>query len=167
MSHYFAGVIVKEGTLEEVNALMDPYDENLPENREPEDEEEGKETENATQEEKEIGESYWDWWVVGGRWDGVIKGKPTRDGDGFNFGNEHHQLEHNTIEVDQLLKALGKLSVLDEVITRLKGEEIPTLPCSIVTPDGFEGDINDERVIEILKQYAGQGYKIVGVDYHN
>ena len=34
--------------------------------------------------------SKWDWWVVGGRWNGAVKGEPRGDEKGFNFGEEFH-----------------------------------------------------------------------------
>lgn len=41
--------------------------------------------------------SKWDWWVVGGRWDGWLTGmeNPSKD-NGFNFGEEHHTLGFNS-----------------------------------------------------------------------
>jgi len=62
--------------------------------------------------------SRWDWWVVGGRWNGEIAGNPHDDGDGgFNYGDEFHRIENNQIPVP-------------EVLAR------DMLPFAIVTPDG-------------------------------
>ncbi|MDG6987695.1 MAG: hypothetical protein JRN21_00010 [Nitrososphaerota archaeon] len=58
----------------------------------------------------------WDWWRVGGRWDGAIQGKPQDyDGHGNVFGEGH--LEHN-ISTPKFM--------LDHDI----------IPAAIVTPDG-------------------------------
>jgi len=53
-------------------------------------------------------ESKWDWYRIGGRWDGVIRGidRPSKD-DGFNFGDEHQRLIHNVVEVNALLPFIG------------------------------------------------------------
>jgi hypothetical protein len=50
-------------------------------------------------------QSKWDWWTVGGRYDGCLyddDGRPSGDG-GFNFGDEHHQPEYNMRLVADLL----------------------------------------------------------------
>src|SRR5262249_37176096 len=44
----------------------------------------------------------WDWWVIGGRWNGVIRDHPKGDGTGFNFGEQYHQLEENMLPVKSL-----------------------------------------------------------------
>jgi hypothetical protein len=61
--------------------------------------------------------SKWDWWVIGGRWDGVIRSLESIDDGigGFNFGPEYHMLERNTI-------------VLRDI------EDVT--PYTIITPDG-------------------------------
>lgn len=40
--------------------------------------------------------SKWDWYVIGGRWDGVYKDNYQSSDNGFNFGNLHHTLENNS-----------------------------------------------------------------------
>lgn len=52
-------------------------------------------------------DSKWDWWVIGGRWDGWIHGpereKVCRDKEGgFNFGDEHHQVKNNCRRVSEI-----------------------------------------------------------------
>lgn len=42
----------------------------------------------------------WDWWVIGGRWDGYLFGPKQQEAScdkegGFNFGDEHHTPENN------------------------------------------------------------------------
>lgn len=52
--------------------------------------------------------SFWDWYLVGGRWDGVITDKPQRSDDGANIGEKHETLKNNSIPVGKLLeKARG------------------------------------------------------------
>jgi len=48
--------------------------------------------------------SKWDWYVIGGRWDGAIQNNPRSSDNGFNFGDQHHQLQYNTIPVSDYLK---------------------------------------------------------------
>ena len=62
----------------------------------------------------------WDWYVVGGRWDGWITDTKVESKDnGFNFGDEHHQLGKNSIKVEKLLDQ----------------EELKA-PFALITPDG-------------------------------
>lgn len=67
--------------------------------------------------------SKWDWWVVGGRWDGVIRNSIRDDGNGgFNVEDEHHQLRYNTIDCKSFLENVKKDS----------GQ----YPFAIITPNG-------------------------------
>jgi hypothetical protein len=48
--------------------------------------------------------SQWDWWKIGGRWDGVLFGEYRESGDGgFNFEPGHDLPEHNSRPVKELL----------------------------------------------------------------
>jgi hypothetical protein len=70
-------------------------------------------------------DSFWDWWVIGGRWDGWIYGKEhqekSSDENGFNFGEEHHTVKNNSRPVCEI--PLGE-----------DGEWF--YPFAIITPDG-------------------------------
>lgn len=61
--------------------------------------------------------SQWDWWVIGGRWDGAASDlEPIDDGEGgFNFGDEFHQIGRNLIKMS---------------------DATDTAPFAFVTPDG-------------------------------
>jgi hypothetical protein len=103
----------------------------------------------------------WDWWVIGGRWNGEVRANPQSDETGFNFGDQYHQLEENMLPV----------RYLDH-----------TLPCfALVTPDGawheqgkmgWWATITDEKtesawkeeVVKIIQQH--QDTILVGVDCH-
>ena len=62
--------------------------------------------------------SKWDWWKIGGRWDGFFGGKEEMNkrssNNGFNFGNEHSDLSFNSAPVKSLLDENGHL---DEKLT--------------------------------------------------
>ena len=101
--------------------------------------------------------SRWDWWVVGGRWDGEIRGK--RRGTGFNFGFEHQQLSYNTSTASNLAAGIHN----DEV----------QCPFALVTPDGNwygerrwfeEQDEWKEQALELLEKHAH--CIAVGCDLH-
>ena len=61
--------------------------------------------------------SKWDWWVIGGRWNGELIGKARDDGDGgFNFGDEFHSLRENSCKVQDIADGF--------------------IPFAVITPDG-------------------------------
>jgi hypothetical protein len=112
-------------------------------------------------------DSKWDWWVIGGRWNGEIRAERRRSEDGFNFGEEFHQISENITSVEDYLDQINK--------------ENADVPFAIVTPDGEwneEGTMGwfgivsnedkkwDDRAKEILKEYSGKNFAIVGVDAH-
>lgn len=106
--------------------------------------------------------SKWDWYRIGGRWDGVIRNIDVESDDGgFNFGSQHETLEMNTAPVSEIL-------------------ENKIVPFAIVTPDGewyergnmgwwgmFSNEKDDweEVATQVLEKYA-EGYVGVGVDCH-
>jgi hypothetical protein len=113
--------------------------------------------------------SKWDWYVVGGRYDGVIMNNRRQSNDGgFNFSEDHHILGNNIISVKEYLK-----------IAQDHAEDI--IPFAIVTPDGewcekgrmgWWAIVSDEKDEEkwlyeatrIIKKYPD--YYIIGVDCH-
>lgn len=46
----------------------------------------------------------WDWYVVGGRWDGTIKDNYQSSEKGYNWGPQHHTLENNSLPVKDALE---------------------------------------------------------------
>lgn len=63
----------------------------------------------------------WDWWRVGGRWDGLIQGVVRLSSGGFNSGPDHERIENNSRPVEDLLAE--------------EDEEVRT-PFAVLTPDG-------------------------------
>lgn len=65
--------------------------------------------------------SKWDYWRVGGRWDGIVSGTeaPSED-NGFNFGRNHEDLVRNSIPVPLFvdLLAAGKTHLPFALVTR-------------------------------------------------
>jgi|ETNvirnome_2_300_1030623.scaffolds.fasta_scaffold00194_8 hypothetical protein len=107
--------------------------------------------------------SKWDWYDIGGRWDGCISGEARESEDGgFNFGEHYRQLEHNMRTVESMLE-----------------DEKPFIPFAIVTLDGVwnksadmgwwactsnEDDNWDEKAVDLLK--ANKNCVAVAVDLH-
>lgn len=111
----------------------------------------------------------WDWWVIGGRWDGWIHGPVRQEAScdkkaGYNFGNEHHRPENNCRRVSEI--------PIDDPFY---------LPFAVVTPDSQwieQGEmgmwaivmnaVGDEQwhqtVKEILAKYPD--HLVVAVDCH-
>jgi len=109
-------------------------------------------------------DSKWDWWRVGGRWDGAIRALPALEDEdrGFNFGGKFESTERNVTTTD---------AVLEKGIS----------PFAILTPDGAwheSGEMGwwgivtdrkdeatwDETVKAILRAYPG--HLAVGCDLH-
>lgn len=68
-------------------------------------------------------DSKWDWYEVGGRWDGELFGEPRPSEDGgFNFEPGHDEIQHNSRPTYELLDH--------------DGQGNPFYPFAIVTPDG-------------------------------
>lgn len=59
-------------------------------------------------------DSFYDWYVVGGRWDGVLTGNEQHSQNGFNFGEQHHTVQNNSIPVSTLLEKAGTVNDPDE-----------------------------------------------------
>jgi hypothetical protein len=111
--------------------------------------------------------SKWDWWRVGGRWDGLIQGAFRSSADnGFNFSDDHERLANNACQVS-------------EVLQRVQEDPTTHTPFAILTPDGewhesgrmgWWGVVSDkqddweEKAQEILAQYPE--HLAVGCDLH-
>jgi hypothetical protein len=107
-------------------------------------------------------DSKWDWFVIGGRYNGEITRAPRSDEKGFNFGDDFHRLNENMIQVRKLLPLTDN-----------------DVPFAIVTPDGqwhekgelgWWGTVSDKRddwiavgktILEEHKDCFA-----IGVDYH-
>lgn len=148
MSHFVTLVIVPGDTPmnrieQKVAILLEPYSEHNPRNT----------------------HVKWDWWVIGGRWDGWIYGpereKASRDKEhGANLDDKHRTLENNCRLVSEI--------PLDEELY---------LPFAILTPEGEWTDWEEmattnekgsnqwhETVKAVLKKYPE--HLAVAVDCH-
>ena len=57
--------------------------------------------------------SKWDYWIIGGRWNGAIRNAPRDDGNGgFNFSSEFHHLAENILPASELDHDLGCFAVV-------------------------------------------------------
>jgi hypothetical protein len=108
--------------------------------------------------------SQWDWYRVGGRWDGTIQCREKElDTDGFNFDDTHEEIKNNILS------------------TRLLAEN-EVIPFAILTPDGdwhqkgkmgWWGCSTDEmseeewkkEALKIYSQHEGK-YVGIGLDCH-
>ncbi len=103
-------------------------------------------------------QSCWDYWVIGGRWDGVIQGKSRNTKGLGNYGPEHEQLQYNICPVRELSP-----DVLPEVVVTPDGEwyeqEMRT-----IYPTPQEDGAWRKVMQPLLEQY--QDCFAVGVDCH-
>lgn len=88
MSHSYGLVVVPKGTedvMAFLNGALAPYEET---------------TENGDK-------ARWDFWRVGGRWDGAALGIKRKSEDkGFNFDDRHEQLLYNQATIKDVLRRL-------------------------------------------------------------
>jgi hypothetical protein len=115
----------------------------------------------------------WDWYSIGGRWNGIIRGQERSSADGFNFDDEYREVPEN--------------------VCLVKDINMQWYPSDVLTPDGewiadgkagwfgmrehedgqVTGPFDDEekpsnawntKVKALLDEYAD--HLVVGVDYH-
>lgn len=118
--------------------------------------------------------SKWDWWVIGGRWNGVIKNKYRGDGKAdFNFGEDFHNIKENMIPVENYIKLLNEKNESGEC------QNYPAY-AYVSVEDGWvergqmgwwgmssnEKDFDDWKIgaLRFLEKY--KDYNIVGLDCH-
>lgn len=100
----------------------------------------------------------WDYWAIGGRWDGVIQGKSRITKGLSNYGPEHEQLQYNICSV----RALSP-DVLPEVVVTPDGRWYEQEMRSIY-PTSQENEVWRKVVQPLLERY--QDCFAVGVDIH-
>lgn len=64
-------------------------------------------------------DSKWDWYRVGGRFDGLMTNNPQESEGGFNFASKHETLANNSVPVQELIDSAE-----------------PFIPYALVTPEG-------------------------------
>lgn len=69
-------------------------------------------------------QSQWDWYRVGGRFDGLITRNPQSSENGFNFDAKHETLANNSVPVTELLEAQGNDLFTTWAIVTPEGEWI-------------------------------------------
>lgn len=57
-------------------------------------------------------QSQWDWYRVGGRWDGCLIGNPQESENGFNFNKKHETVSNNSLPLNELLQRYEKTGEL-------------------------------------------------------
>jgi len=111
--------------------------------------------------------SKWDWYRVGGRWDGTIQQKESQRRDkkdgGFNFADEHEQVVHNWAPIKHLLR----IKEIPFGIITPDGEwhERATMGFWAMTSDDKDKDVWEREVMDIYTKYQGD-FIGVGLDCH-
>lgn len=103
---------------------------------------------------------HWDWYRVGGRWDGCIRGTCAEcsTDKGFNFSPKHELLVNNTLDVEDVIGLATKEDYI--------------LPCYIVVDSMwydfhvFDKSTKDNSgLLELLGKHVGK--VMVALDVHN
>ena len=62
-------------------------------------------------------DSQWDWYRIGGRWDGFLTDNEQNTENGFNFDDKHETLKNNMIKIKDLIKKIKQKKEKDEYST--------------------------------------------------
>lgn len=112
--------------------------------------------------------SEWDWYRIGGRWDGRLIGNPQDSENGFNFDSKHETISNNSLPLNELLQRYektGELFTFFALVTP-KGEWIEKGDM------GWWGIVMDEKqpedwIAQSLRIYSLYvGHDVVLVDAH-
>lgn len=110
--------------------------------------------------------SKWDWYRVGGRFDGVVTQVPDESTDGgFNFDAKHQSKDKNSTAVDSLPKPIPASMVPFAILE-------PTGEWHEKGEMGWWGIVRDEkddwkeRGSQLLEKYRDGLHKIVALDVH-
>ena len=96
---------------------------------------------------------FWDWYRVGGRWDGLLTENEQRSEDGFNFSDEHETISNNMISVKDLLKKVKDRQAIIKSMSLAKKEFL----------DGVDSWNGGFGFGDIFRKYLGKE-KIEGKD---
>jgi hypothetical protein len=103
-----------------------------------------------------------DWCRIGGRYDGLIKGKRLYSDDGFNFGKHHELLENNMATTEEVL---FKKIIPNSVIVQHKWYVQQLNEGWKVFPDEkFESGRWDSQVRKLFLQHPN--HLVIGMDVH-
>ena len=113
--------------------------------------------------------SKWDWYRVGGRWDGDIQGKTVESTDnGFNFDDGHESLKNNMTTVKDLIELIKKdeqhapFGILTSAKEWIERGEMGWWG---VVSNEKEKNTWTEQVIKVLEAENADDF-VVGVDCH-
>jgi hypothetical protein len=107
----------------------------------------------------------WDWYVIGGRWNGAVQRRRQDDGKGgFNFGDEFHDATKNMIRVRELFPLTDK-DIPHAILTPdAKWNEFGQLSWFGTSTNNMSKDDWNALARQILE--AHPGHWAIGVDYH-
>jgi hypothetical protein len=108
-------------------------------------------------------DSKWDWYVVGGRWNGMVRQKPRDDDEGGgNYGDEFHDVGENSTTVKNLIEAKEiPFALLDPEGNWIEKGEMGWWGCVSNETEKNEWEDQVMRVYEKFKDYYA-----VGLDCH-
>jgi len=75
-------------------------------------------------------EALYDWYRIGGRFDGIIRDNYQCSDNGFNFSEKHETIENNSIAIKELLKKVNRNALV------IQGEECPYILTHLIDLEG-------------------------------
>ena len=129
--HFFVGVIIpnQDNVYNYVESLLAPYDENIESNE----------------------ETHWDWWEIGGRWDGILKSNQ-------KVSISVHNIEDNIIKISDFLELDGIDEKLRDTINKMLNKTF-AIPFAIVSDE--EGWVEGDGYLEHSKEWEKKAIKIL------
>ena len=104
--------------------------------------------------------SCYDWYVIGGRWDGFLSGVEHKTDNGFNFGSECRDIKNNMIGVKQYKQLL-------EIHNVTARDKLPIYIVSFKEDEYIDSESwNKKDMVNFLKDYD-ENDKIINLDCHN
>jgi hypothetical protein len=104
--------------------------------------------------------SFYDWYVIGGRWDGFLSGKEHTTDNGFNFGAKCRTIKNNMISVKKYKELL-------KTHNKTPRDKLPFYIVSYKEDEHIDTETWKKKdMINFLKDYDEQD-KIINLDCHN
>jgi len=103
----------------------------------------------------------WDWWQIGGRWDGVLRGKEPLYINGFTLADFHERVGHNLVKMAELTRECMPFAFVLPDGTWLQQGEMRWW--GIVQREDVSPEMWETKTLDALKARYG-GLRVVAVD---
>lgn len=110
-------------------------------------------------------DSKWDWYRIGGRWDGDLIESPRRSDNGFNWDTDHQQLQNNSVPLEELLQRETLFTFFALVTPDGQWHEKGRMGWFAMVSDEMPEEGWETVSLNLYKKYR-EGHDIILVDAH-